>query len=213
MNKSFRILLLRHGNTFEQNEIPYQIGCQTDLPLTEKGLSQAQQFTHFLQDLSTSPYAIYCGSLQRQIQTASVLHRHFPEAKLNTHQSALNEIDYGQWEGLTQEAIQAKWPQEYLDWSEQGMWPQSVFHSHKQFHLDALQKWLSNINETAPNNALIVAISSGGIITLLLNLMPQLWDSLVSNRKMKDYKVGTGHYCDVVFDNFIPTIQSWNSRP
>ncbi len=37
-----RLVIVRHGNTFEAGEPPRRIGAGTDLPLTESGIDQAR---------------------------------------------------------------------------------------------------------------------------------------------------------------------------
>ena len=211
--KSFRLLLLRHGNTFEAGQTAVQVGCQTDMPLTEKGLSQAQLFTDLLKQQELLPNAIYSGSLQRQTQTADILHKSFNQATLIKQQNALDEIDYGLWEGLTAEEIQAKWPNESKAWHEQARWPESVFKTQLQDHQIALKQWLMDVSQQVPENGLVVAISSNGIIRLMLQWIPQLWNILVYERKMDTYKVGTGHYCDLTINNLVPSINAWNIKP
>lgn len=212
-NKSFRLILLRHGNTFNPHELSYQIGCKTDLPLTEKGLSQAEAFSSYLAIQSLVPRFIFCGSLQRQMQTAQIIHECFSQSTLEEKQVALDEINYGLWEGLTQKAIQTQWPQEYQDWQDRGLWPATIFGSTLEAHLNALKLWLQRVDALTQDKDLVVAISSGGIIRLVLQLIPDLWESIVSTRTMDEYKVNTGHYCDLEINNLLPTIHSWNNRP
>ncbi|MBS0288433.1 MAG: histidine phosphatase family protein [Proteobacteria bacterium] len=213
-NKSFRLILLRHGNTFNANEIAVQVGCKTDLPLTEKGLVQAEQFLKHLKQQQLSPSLIYCGTLQRQTQTANLLKNAFSGAILKTQTQALNEIDYGLWEGLTAQEIEAKWPLEYQQWQEQAIWPEHVFHSSFSSHNHALKEWLKELNDNASQNDLIVAVSSNGIFRLLLQWLPELWQKLVKERKVDSFKVGTGHYCLLTINaNLELNINAWNCKP
>lgn len=211
--KRLRLMLLRHGNTFEAGEIPTQIGYKTDLPLTSKGNSQAKAFASHLIKQGLSPFSIYCGRLARQVQTAKIVHSIFPKAHLLTQQEALDEIDYGRWEGLTATEIAQQWPQDYQNWCEQGVWPEHIFNRTKEQHLQLLEQWLAFVKENTPDDALVVAISSNGLIRLMLQFMPTLWDSLVETRKMDTYKVGTGHYCDLTLEGMIPMIHAWNVSP
>lgn len=211
--KSFRLVLLRHGNTFNDNETPYQVGLKSDLPLTEKGLLQASQFTDYLKTQSTPPFAIYSGALLRQSKTASILHQAFPEATLHIGEHAFDEIDYGAWEGLAVEEIEAKWGAQARAWHEQGTWPQGIFEQDLSTHLTKLRVWLDTLQQTTPNNALVIAVSSQGIIRLLLNFMPALWDKIVSEKAMGDYKVGTGRFCELRVSSGELSIVAWNQRP
>ncbi|MBS0287911.1 MAG: histidine phosphatase family protein [Proteobacteria bacterium] len=211
--KTFRLLVLRHGNTFEANQIATQVGSKTDMSLTEKGLNQAKQFLALLKKDQLSPFAIYSGSLQRQSTTAKLIQEAFPQAGLYTHQDALDEIDYGAWEGLTTEEIKAKWPNEYEHWVSQATWPNKIFQSSLEKHQQALQTWLEHIASNVPENGLVVAVSSNGIIRFMLQWIPTLWNNLVSEQKIETYKVGTGCYCDLRFKGLVPEIAGWNLKP
>lgn len=209
----FRLLMLRHGNTFHSHEKAVQVGCKTDLPLTDKGITQAEQFAQYLRANNLQPTAIYAGSLQRQVTSAQIVHNVFNNAILSTHEKALDEIDYGSWEGLTSDAIEASWPAEYVTWKDQAIWPQHIFNSTFQHHIELLKAWLEKISAQASNQGPIIAISSNGILRMMLHFIPSLWQSLVEQKKMEEYKVGTGHYCDLTISNLVPSIQSWNMKP
>ena len=212
-DKRFTLIVLRHGNTFEANQVATQVGCKTDLPLTEKGLSQAQHFTTLLQQKGLSPNRIYCGALQRQSKTANIIKAAFPDAALFEKQPSLDEIDYGAWEGLTTDQIKAQWANEYENWVAQAQWPNSLFGASLSKHTQALNQWLTEMAQAVPDNGLIVAVSSNGIIRLMLQWLPQLWDNLVKEKKMESYKVGTGNYCEFSFEGLIPSVQAWNVKP
>ena len=141
----FRLMMLRHGNTFHSHEKAVQVGCKTDLALTDKGIAQAQSFAQFLLSNHLQPIAIYAGSLQRQVQSAKILHEVFNDALLSTHEKALDEIDYGLWEGHTSEAIEAAWPTEYAAWKDHATWPSHIFQGAFEDHLELLKKWLEQI--------------------------------------------------------------------
>lgn len=200
-----RLRFLRHGNTFESNQTPYQVGLKTDLILTEKGLNQAKAFAEYSLCMNDVPYEIYCGSLKRQLQTAKLLHQTFPDATIYTHEKAFDEIDYGPWEGLTTDQIKKQWPKEYADW-EQGIWPSTIFEQHYHERMDLLRYWLESIRLTAPNDALIVAVTSQGIMRLLLQLV-------TAETKMKGLKVGTGHFCDLIFTPPTLSLSAWDQAP
>ena len=58
---SMRIYFIRHGNTFEKNDIPKQIGLQTDLPLTDKGKEQIISLKNYFFTQNIIPSKIFCG--------------------------------------------------------------------------------------------------------------------------------------------------------
>ena len=212
-HKKFKLILLRHGNTFEAHETPYQVGSRTDLPLTEKGLSQARNFSEFLKISGKIPFAIYSGALKRQTTSAKILHDSFPDALLLTHRAALDEIDYGEWEKLTTPAICEQWSEEYEGWVKSGAWPNDIFKNSKEYHVNLLQNWLKSLENSVPDNSHIVAVSSNGIMRFILKCIPLLWDAVSKEGKMEEYKVRTGGYCELVYENGDWKIESWNTMP
>ncbi len=204
-----RLILLRHGNTFEEHQTPVQIGARTDLPLTEKGKQQAENAAQFLKSQRITPTAIYRGPLKRQAETAQIIARHF-QLK-DQIEPALNEIDYGPWEGLTAEQIKQTWPQPYADWTARCEWPHSIFGSPSP----ALQinQWIAFLRKTHKPGETLVAVSSNGLIRFFYSLQKEKWDSLVKNGQMEQIKVQTGRFCDLLLLEDRIEIQSWNQSP
>lgn len=206
-----KLILLRHGNTFEANQIAYQVGLKTDLPLTEKGMLQAKTFAQQFQDQNRNIAAIFCGQLQRQRQTADLIANYFPKARRDENINALNEIDYGDWEGLTADAIDAKWPQEHANWQHQAIWPKH-FGSSLETHIGHLKQFLARLKDYQPNDT-VVAVTSNGIMRLFLCLIPNLWSELSQSKSFNDFKVKTGNYCEIEILNEELIIQQWNVHP
>jgi broad specificity phosphatase PhoE len=90
------ILLVRHGAT-EWSENGRHTG-RTDLPLTEKGLRQADRLPPLLATLSEGALpVVFTSPLQRSAQTAR---RGVPGVEAIVV-DALAEYDYGEYEGMT----------------------------------------------------------------------------------------------------------------
>lgn len=212
-NDAVRLLIVRHGNTFEAGETAYQVGAKTDLALTKKGLEQAESFAIYLKSRKINPQLIICGSLKRQIETAEILQTHFPEAILQKQEMALDEIDYGVWEGLTADAIEKQWPEEYKSWNERAVWPEGIFVENHAFYLERLEKWIQKM--AGSEEKVVLAVSSNGLLRMLLEFVPPLWKSILSESRMKNYKVATGNYCDLSLHKTLPLlrIRDWNMKP
>lgn len=204
------LFMARHGNTFTSEQTPIQIGSRHDLPLTTKGQEQAHQLGEYLKTHVPSIQNIFHGYLQRQYETAIIVQGYLSHAKL-TPTEALNEIDYGLWEGLTQEKIVEYWSQEYDEWGSQLIWPSHIFDSNYKSHIDKLAKWIETIQtETQP----VLAISSQGLIKLLLHLNTQIKQSIQTHKKGLDYKIKTGHFCELQLNNNdVFNITRWNQSP
>ncbi|MBJ7449874.1 MAG: histidine phosphatase family protein [Parachlamydiales bacterium] len=210
-----RLIIVRHGNTFESGQTPVQVGLKTDLPLTEKGCLQAEYFAKYLEVKNIKPKAVYAGSLKRQVKTAQIVckYLHIQDA-LKLNEPALNEIDYGLWEGLSTEDIQSKWPDDYANWTEESRWADGIFAQSLGHHIKAIQSWIKQLLQTYKANDCIIGVTSNGIMRLFQTFQTTQWQQLVHDRNMEKIKVKTGHFCDLLIDDDGSVqIQSWNVNP
>lgn len=206
-----RLFLLRHGNTFESNQTPTQVGAKSDLPLTLQGCEQAKNFSRYLLSEKISPQAIFSGALQRQRKTAEIIGE---PLHLETRcEGALTEIDYGAWEGLTAEEIASKWPNEYLNWTHAGLWPEKIFKESLETHLTAIRSWLERLRKTFSSGDSVVGVTSNGVMRFFYSLLETEWRQLIQNRQMEKLKVKTGHFCELLLSKDAIQIQSWNAKP
>lgn len=106
-----RLVLWRHGQTTYNAERRFQ--GQSDVPLNEVGLAQAEEAAPYLAALK--PDAIFASDLSRAATTASTL------ARLTGLQVQLDkdlrERGAGSWEGLTAVEIAERFPEEYAAWA------------------------------------------------------------------------------------------------
>lgn len=94
-----KVILVRHGQTLWNLELKYQGHC--DIPLTDKGLHQAELAADRLKAEKVS--AVYASDLDRAFKTAECI-----ATKHNLSVTAipeLREINFGDWEGMTFAAI------------------------------------------------------------------------------------------------------------
>ena len=92
------IFLLRHGETQWNAEGNKYCG-RTDIPLTEKGIRQAQSVREQLKNVNFE--AIYSSPLKRAYHTAQIA----GGQKHVITDERLIEADFGNWEGKTKEAF------------------------------------------------------------------------------------------------------------
>ncbi len=105
-----RLIFVRHAEA-EGNVIRRFHGW-TDSALTERGHLQAQRVAERLKDIPVD--VIYSSSLQRTKQTASYISK---VKNLPVYYSdELKEIHGGDWEGLTWQELEERWPQAYDIW-------------------------------------------------------------------------------------------------
>lgn len=90
------IYLLRHGET-QWNADGNKYCGRTDIPLTEKGISQANQVYEQFQGMEFSQ--VYSSPLQRAAKTAQIASGTYNVIS----DDRLIEVDFGNWEGKTKE--------------------------------------------------------------------------------------------------------------
>jgi len=114
---SLRLHLLRHGQT-ELSRKDSFCGSGLDPELTPEGLEMAQAFDAAYR---AKPWrAIYASSLKRSIATAQPL---CDALRMTMETRAdLNEIGYGEWEGLTREIVEREYHDDYVSWLADPAW-------------------------------------------------------------------------------------------
>ena len=106
------ICLLRHGETAFNAEGNKYCG-RTDIPLTAKGLSQANRMKELLKDYSFD--AVFSSPLIRAISTAEIAIDNKLEIIIDNR---LIEINFGNWEGKTSEEFINEDPESWNNWME-----------------------------------------------------------------------------------------------
>jgi alpha-ribazole phosphatase len=102
-----KIFFIRHGETVWNKELKYQ--GHTDILLSDVGLRQAKLVADRLAGEKID--AVYASDLRRAFITAeNIAARHNLPV---TAVPELREIQFGEWEGLTYEGINQRWPNEY----------------------------------------------------------------------------------------------------
>ena len=105
------IILVRHGQT-EWNRIERFRG-HVDVPLNETGLAQAEATGNRVAQ-QWQPVAVYSSPRSRAVKTAEAIARHF-DLPVQVH-PGLEDIDFGDWQGLTPEEASKQWQKEIDLW-------------------------------------------------------------------------------------------------
>lgn len=99
-----RLIVVRHGNTFNSGDVICRVGSATDIPLTETGMKQAYAAGEMIAELGFFPEVIYHAPLQRTCQSAVGVAESFPEVKLEDAEF-LSELDYGYDDGKPEDEV------------------------------------------------------------------------------------------------------------
>jgi probable phosphoglycerate mutase len=181
-----RLILARHGNTFKPEDTPVWVGARSDLPLVEKGVTQAQALAEALQKAGIAPQSLTSGPLQRTSQMATIIAEtlNIPRATIRID-PRLREIDYGAWEGKSTEAIiAAGGGAELAAWNKSSVFPTSPGWSPSEAQL--IIDTCAILAEARTGTALI--ITSNGILRFFAR-------AVINAGDFTDRKVATGHIC------------------
>ncbi len=102
-----QVYLFRHGEI--QRDGNARVIGQTDVPLTETGRNQARWWHSMLKQEAFRQ--VYCSDLVRSRETAEIIARDTPASITVLPQ--LREIDLGQWDGMTREEVDIRFPGEW----------------------------------------------------------------------------------------------------
>lgn len=118
------LIIARHGNTFNPDDTPTRVGARTDLPLVDKGRTQAIALGRHLKDYDLMPDVVYSSNLLRTKETASLA---LKETGMKTHiyqMDIFNEIDYGVDENQSEDKVIARLGREALEkWDKHAIAP------------------------------------------------------------------------------------------
>ena len=194
------LLIARHGNTFEVNDILRRVG-KTDLPLVNSGLAQGRMLGNYLKNHDLTPDYIFTSELLRTKQTAeqaqSVLGTNLPVNTL----TIFNEIDYGVDENQPESIVKERLGEKALmDWDKNAIVPNGwFFDSHK-----CIDNWFEFAKQIEKNYSgkIILVVTSNGIA----RFSPYLTGDFNSFSQKYKIKISTGGLCVFTKDS---TLDFW----
>jgi broad specificity phosphatase PhoE len=105
------LILVRHGETeWNVGEI---FRGRLDIDLNETGKKQAELLGKYLSQVKTE--AVYSSPLKRAVNTAQAIARHQNLEVQNA--TGLNDLDFGQWQGLSLGEVSKKYKDLYAEWA------------------------------------------------------------------------------------------------
>lgn len=166
---STRIIICRHGNTFDKGDIVTRVGARTDLALSQSGKVQAEKLKQYF-NTAHSPYKFeraFCSELRRTRETAQKILTANHPAKL-LEKSFLKEIDYGVDENQPETDVVARiGKQAITDWDSNATVPDG-------WHVDAEQiraDWGAFFLEMSKIPGDVLVVTSNGIARFCLDVV------------------------------------------
>lgn len=202
-----RILLVRHGNTFEDGAPVVRVGSRSDIPLTGKGLVQAAAFAEAVRGSGMAAGPFLSGPLRRT--RGFIAHGFGIEPRSDDR---LREIDYGSWEGRTDADIAATAGTDTLEaWNRRCVWPSGQGWSPDPGTLERGTGEL--VRELAAGDGRIVPVlcSSQGILRYFAKLDAGWFATAVAGAKLG---VATGSCCGISLASPSSVrVDFWNRKP
>ncbi|TLY48358.1 MAG: histidine phosphatase family protein [Gammaproteobacteria bacterium] len=207
-----KIILSRHGNTFSATDPIVWVGATQDLPLVDSGLFQAVSLGQALQKADVHPKAVYSGPLKRTRDYAAIVLEQLHSSKQPIVDTRLNEINYGNWAGLTNTQIQEIDEGEELSaWENLSVWPKVAgWEGSPTRMIKEIREFSKDLTMRYEPTDTILVISSNGRLRYFLKLIPGLFEQHVQN---KAFKVATGNICMLTYENRKWQMKFWNKKP
>ncbi len=175
-----RLIILRHGNTFDAGDIPTRVGARTDLSLSVSGRTQADSLAAHFRD--TAFRAAFCSPLLRTRQTARAILDARPHAPALRILPFLTEVDYGPDENQTEDKVIARLGAEALAAWDRDATPPEGWQVDPAALRDA---WASLLERAATLEAKanVLIVTSNGIARFLPDVVDTQPEGL--DRKLK----------------------------
>ena len=204
-----RLIIARHGNTFNKGEVPTRVGARTDLPLVESGKEQAKMLGEYLVKFDLLPTKVYAAPLKRTMETAKGALEAAGMVDMAIEPlDIFTEIDYGPDENKPEDEVVARVGQKAIDdWNAFAKvpdgWkvnPDKIIGNWKSF-ADNLVK--------GGNDTTTMVVTSNGIA----RFAPYITGNFDAFAASHDIKIGTGCLAVFHFDATEWVCDSWNIKP
>lgn len=107
-----KLFLIRHGQTDWNIKGKIQGSC--DIELNHTGIKQAEELSNKVLENKYKFSKIYSSPQRRAVKTAEILSKVTNIEYISTE--GLEEINFGEWEGLSWAEVKGKYPTEYDEW-------------------------------------------------------------------------------------------------
>jgi len=204
-----RLLIARHGNTFNPDECARRVGT-TDLPLVNSGLIQGELLGRYLKLHNMLPDIIYTSTLQRTLQTAQRAQFAMQTSVLVSELSIFNEIDYGVDENQPEDKVIGRVGVGALQaWEKAAIVPPG-WHVNPTEIIQHWHDFTARLKQEHQGKTVLVVTSNG-----IARFSPHLTGDFAAFAAKHPIKIATGALC--IFENRAPSMQwnclGWNIRP
>lgn len=203
-----KLVIARHGNTFEATETPRRIGAKTDLPLVESGHAQAKKLGAYLKANNLLPDVVYTSRLMRTIETAEGAIKEAGIVRAIHQADLFDEIDHGPDENKPEPEVVARIGAEaYNLWEHESVMPKQWSPQPDVIN----RRWADFAKHCEKNydGKTVLVVTSNGMARFAANLANNANDMAKGiNRKMS-----TGALSILEGSGGLWMISHWNIKP
>lgn len=193
-----RLIIVRHGNTFDKGDVVTRVGGRTDLPLSVSGRAQAEALAkHFA---ATTFASARSGPLKRTRETANAILGAQASPPDLTTELFLREIDYGPDENRPEEEVVARIGKSALDAWERDFIPPSGWRVDPAAITGNWQEMFHDLRDEQGDHLIV---TSNGIARFAL---------AAAGVQRHDAKLPTGGY-GIIDLTPEPRVVDWSLRP
>lgn len=197
-----RLIIARHGNTFNKGDVITRVGGRTDLPLVESGLEQGRMLGVCLAAEGLIPDKVYASPLKRAVMTAQKALEAMPLNLPIIEDKSFAEVDYGPDENKPEEEVLARIGQEAMDlWNTQAIVPNGWNVDPKAI----VKAWKDFADSIKESNETVLVVTSNGTARFSIQILDQLPDV--------DIKLATGAYSVFIYENGKWRLDVWGVKP
>lgn len=199
-----RIVICRHGNTFDKGDVVTRVGARTDMHLSNSGRAQAKVLAaHFSPNHSNYDFKLaFCSPLIRTHQTGDVILNLKHTASDMKMLSFLTEIDYGIDENKPEKDVVERLGHRAIElWDKKAIPPKGW----KVNPQSLIQSWKAFLTEHKSFNDDILVVTSNGIARFILDAVDEI--ATDAPRKLR-----TAAYGVVEIKNGHSKITAWDVR-
>jgi len=202
---STRIIICRHGNTFDKGDVVTRVGAKTDLPLSQSGQAQVEKLRQYFHTVE-STYCFekaFCSELRRTRDTAQkILTANHPARLLE--KSFLNEIDYGVDENRPETDVVARLGQQAIsNWDSAAIVPNGWHVDPDQIRKD----WRRFFKEMSKQSGDVLVVTSNGVARFCLDVVDEFAYAVTS------IKLATACFGVITCEADKTFMTDWNIKP
>ena len=202
-----KIILIRHGNTFDKGDVIRRVGCRTDLPLSSSGREQAERLGTHMKAAGFTPDTVFTSGLKRTQETALRALGVIGESRPLQVRPELNEIDYGPDEGQPEDQVVARVGELALkDWDEHGVMP-AEWSPRPDVIRAQVKSLLNGVAGSAQDGDIIWMVTSNGVARFIGQATT--WDC----PEPEHLKLSTAAHSILEYRKGAWVMTAWNVKP